>query len=467
MQFLPLVRLTDLGIRLVDKEVIEAADAFGASRKQKLWGVQMPLALPNIMQGINQCTMMALSMVVIASMIGTRGLGDEVLLGLQQLNVGRAAEAGIAIVLLAIVLDRITQSYGETLQQRQSPDKKDNKIMSKIEINNIYKIFGNNPKSIMPMVRDGATKEDVLEQTGHTVGLDNVSLKIEEGETFVCMGLSGSGKSTLIRHLNRLIDPTDGEVLVEGTNVMSLNNQELINFRRHKMSMVFQRFGLFPHKTVIQNVGYGLEMQGKPDNERNKIAMDKIDAVGLNGFENQYPNQLSGGMQQRVGLARALATDTDIMLMDEAFSALDPLIRSDMQKQLIDLQAELKKTIVFITHDLDESLRLGDHIGILNAGKLVQVGTPVDIVMNPADDYVTAFVKDVNRAKVLKAKVIMTPANKSQPTGSNRLKVHEDQFLEEFLPKIVLKDIIVDVVDKDGNIKGYITDKELQKSLSK
>ena len=339
--------------------------------------------------------------------------------------------------------------------------------MSKIEINNIYKIFGNNPKSIMPMVRDGATKEDVLEQTGHTVGLDNVSLKIEEGETFVCMGLSGSGKSTLIRHLNRLIDPTDGEVLVEGTNVMSLNNQELINFRRHKMSMVFQRFGLFPHKTVIQNVGYGLEMQGKPDNERNKIAMDKIDAVGLNGFENQYPNQLSGGMQQRVGLARALATDTDIILMDEAFSALDPLIRSDMQKQLIDLQAELKKTIVFITHDLDESLRLGDHIGILNAGKLVQVGTPVDIVMNPADDYVTAFVKDVNRAKVLKAKVIMTPANKSQPTGSNRLKVHEDQFLEEFLPKIVLKDIIVDVVDKDGNIKGYITDKELQKSLSK
>ena len=339
--------------------------------------------------------------------------------------------------------------------------------MSKIEINNIYKIFGNNPKSIMPMVRDGATKEDVLEQTGHTVGLDNVSLKIEEGETFVCMGLSGSGKSTLIRHLNRLIDPTDGEVLVEGTNVMSLNNQELINFRRHKMSMVFQRFGLFPHKTVIQNVGYGLEMQGKTDNERNKIAMDKIEAVGLNGFENQYPNQLSGGMQQRVGLARALATDTDIMLMDEAFSALDPLIRSDMQKQLIDLQAELKKTIVFITHDLDESLRLGDHIGILNAGKLVQVGTPVDIVMNPADDYVTAFVKDVNRAKVLKAKVIMTPANKNQPTGSNRLKVHEDQFLEEFLPKIVLKDIIVDVVDKDGNIKGYITDKELQKSLSK
>ena len=283
--------------------------------------------------------------------------------------------------------------------------------MSKIEINNVYKIFGNNPSSVLPMVKDGATKDEILEKTGHTVGLDNVSLKIEEGETFVCMGLSGSGKSTLIRHLNRLIDPTDGEILVEGTNVMSLNKEKLIEFRRHKMSMVFQRFGLFPHKTVLQNVGYGLEMQGIDPEKRNSVAMEKIEAVGLSGFENQYPNQLSGGMQQRVGLARALATDTDIMLMDEAFSALDPLIRSDMQKQLLDLQAQLKKTIVFITHDLDESLRLGDHIGILNAGKLVQVGTPVEIVMNPADDYVEAFVKDVNRAKVLKAKIIMKSAN--------------------------------------------------------
>ena len=220
--------------------------------------------------------------------------------------------------------------------------------MSKIEINNVYKIFGNNPLSVMPMVKNGANKEEVLEQTGHTVGLDNVSLKIEEGETFVCMGLSGSGKSTLIRHLNRLIDPTDGEIIVEGNNVMSFNKEQLIDFRRHKMSMVFQRFGLFPHKTVIQNVGYGLEMQGKPLEEINKIAMEKIEAVGLNGFENQFPNQLSGGMQQRVGLARALATDSDIMLMDEAFSALDPLIRSDMQKQLIDLQSQLKLSLIHI-----------------------------------------------------------------------------------------------------------------------
>ena len=340
--------------------------------------------------------------------------------------------------------------------------------MSKIEINNVYKIFGGNPKSVLPQVKEGATKDEILENTGHTVGLDNVSLKIEEGETFVCMGLSGSGKSTLIRHLNRLIDPTDGEILIEGTNVMNLNKEQLIEFRRHKMSMVFQRFGLFPHKTVIQNVGYGLEMQGKVEEERNKISMEKINAVGLNGFENQYPAQLSGGMQQRVGLARALATDTDIMLMDEAFSALDPLIRSDMQKQLIDLQSQLKKTIVFITHDLDESLRLGDHIGILNAGKLVQVGTPEEIIMNPADDYVKAFVKDVNRAKVIKAKIIMKKPNEvSNIDKSNVIKVHEDQFIEEFLPQIVCSNSNCEVVDKTGNIKGYITNQELQTSLTK
>ena len=282
------------------------------------------------------------------------------------------------------------------------------------------------------------------------------------------MGLSGSGKSTLIRHINRLIDPTAGEVLVEGTNVMSLNQKNLIEFRRHKMSMVFQRFGLFPHKTVLENVGYGLEVQGQKPEERNKTSMEKIEAVGLSGFEHQYPNQLSGGMQQRVGLARALATNTDVLLMDEAFSALDPLIRSDMQKQLIALQAELKKTIFFITHDLDESLKLGDHIGILNHGKLVQVGTPIDIIMRPADDYVEAFVKDVNRAKVIKAKIIMKPANFSNGIDkSNLVKVQEDQFLDEFLPKVVCSNSNCEVVDKDGNVKGYITQKELSKALTK
>ncbi len=340
--------------------------------------------------------------------------------------------------------------------------------MSKIEIKNVYKIFGEHPSKVLPMVQEGATKEEILEKTGHTVGLDNVSLNIEEGETFVCMGLSGSGKSTLIRHINRLIDPTSGDILVEGTNVMDLDKKNLIEFRRHKMSMVFQRFGLFPHKTVMENVGYGLEVQGKKLEEKNKIAMEKIDDVGLNGFENQFPNQLSGGMQQRVGLARALATNSDIMLMDEAFSALDPLIRSDMQKQLIDLQSELKKTRIFITHDLDESLRLGDHIGILNAGKLVQVGTPIDIIMKPADDYVKAFVKDVNRARVIKAKIIMKNVNEVNGIDkSNLIKVNEDQFIEEFLPQIVCSSANCEVVDKSGNVKGYITNKELQESLTK
>tara|TARA_B100000686_G_scaffold134403_1_gene141433 strand:- start:1566 stop:2615 length:1050 start_codon:yes stop_codon:yes gene_type:complete len=340
--------------------------------------------------------------------------------------------------------------------------------MAQIEVKNVYKIFGSNPEKILPMVQDGATKEEVLEKTGHTIGLDNVSISVEEGETFVCMGLSGSGKSTLIRHINRLIDPTSGEVMVEGTNVTSLDQKNLIEFRRHKMSMVFQRFGLFPHKTVIQNVGYGLEIQGKNEDEIKKTSMEKIESVGLSGFENQYPSQLSGGMQQRVGLARALATNTNIMLMDEAFSALDPLIRSDMQKQLLDLQSELKKTILFITHDLDESLKLGDHIGILNAGKLVQVGTPIDIIMKPADDYVAAFVKDVNRAKVIKAKIIMVAANKfNGAKTSNKIKVNEDSFLDEFLPKICLTSAVVEVVDKKGNVKGYITDKEVSKALTK
>jgi len=342
--------------------------------------------------------------------------------------------------------------------------------VSKIEIKNIYKIFGTDPASVLPMVQKGASKEEVLEETGHTVGLDNVSISIEEGETFVCMGLSGSGKSTLIRHINRLIDPTHGEVIVNGTNVIDLNENQLIDFRKNEMSMVFQRFGLFPHKTVIQNVAYGLEIQGKKLEERNEIAMQQIEAVGLLGFENQYPSQLSGGMQQRVGLARALATNPGILLMDEAFSALDPLIRSDMQQQLIELQSELKKTIVFITHDLDESLRLGDHIGILNGGRLVQVGTPEQIIMNPADDYVEAFVKDVNRAKVLRAKTVMIKADQFNAKDlklSDTYKVNESVYIEEFLPKVLSDRSTIVVVDNKGDTMGYITEKELAISLSK
>ena len=342
--------------------------------------------------------------------------------------------------------------------------------MSKIEIKNVYKIFGNSPTEVLPMVKNGANKEEVLEKTGHTVGLDNVSLSIEEGETFVCMGLSGSGKSTLIRHLNRLIDPTDGDIIVDGTNIMELDEQQLIDFRKHELSMVFQRFGLFPHKTVIENVSYGLEIQGIQIEERKKKAMAQIESVGLQGFEDQYPSQLSGGMQQRVGLARALATNPEILLMDEAFSALDPLIRSDMQNQLIELQAKLKKTIVFITHDLDESLRLGDHIGILNGGRLVQAGTPEEIIMRPADDYVEAFVKDVNRAKVLRAKTVMIKANEYNSNDlklAEVFKVDEGSYIEQFLPKVLADRCTIMVVDKMGDTKGYITEKELAVSLSK
>jgi len=342
--------------------------------------------------------------------------------------------------------------------------------MSKIELKNVYKIFGEDPQSVLPLVQNGATKEEILEETDHTVGLDNVSISVEEGETFVCMGLSGSGKSTLIRHINRLIDPTVGEVLVDGVNVLEFNESELLELRRHKMSMVFQSFGLFPHKTVIQNVAYGLEIQDKPLEERTRISEEQIKAVGLNGFEHQYPSELSGGMQQRVGLARALATNPGILLMDEAFSALDPLIRNDMQEQLVELQSKLHKTIVFITHDLDESLKLGDHIGILNGGRLVQVGKPEEIIMNPADDYVAAFVKDVNRAKVLRAKTIMLSAEQNPLNGkksAETLKVNENSYVEEFLPLVLEQHSLVEVIDKQGNTTGFITEKEIAKSLSK
>ena len=342
--------------------------------------------------------------------------------------------------------------------------------MSKIEINNIYKIFGPNPEQVLPMVEQGATKEQVMEETDHTVGLDNVSLSVKKGEIFVCMGLSGSGKSTLIRHINRLIDPTSGQVIVDGVDVLSLDDKEILEFRKKTMSMVFQRFGLFPHKTVIENVAYGLEIQEVPEDKRKEIAQGQIDAVGLQGFEHQYPAQLSGGMQQRVGLARALATDPQILLMDEAFSALDPLIRSDMQNQLVDLQSKLKKTIVFITHDLDESLKLGDHIGILNGGRLVQVGRPEDIILNPADEYVKAFVKDVNRSKVLRAKTVMTKIDKFDTKGinpSSTYKYDEDTFIEDLVPKVLKDRSTIEVIDKTGNTTGYISSDELSVALTK
>jgi len=276
-----------------------------------------------------------------------------------------------------------------------------------IEINGLYKIFGSKEHSILPMLETGKNKKDILAETGHTVGLRDINLDVHQGEIFVIMGLSGSGKSTLIRHFNRLIDPTSGQIKVEGEDIMKLSKEELIEFRRHKMSMVFQNFGLLPHRTVLENVAYGLQIQKVPKKERSEKAVTWLATVGLAGYEEQYPGQLSGGQQQRVGLARALCTDAEILLMDEAFSALDPLIRSEMQGQLLELQEKLKKTIIFITHDLDEALRIGDRIAILNDGVVSQIGTPVDILLNPADDYVEAFVKDVNRARAVPVKTIM------------------------------------------------------------
>ncbi|MGF1768350.1 glycine betaine/L-proline ABC transporter ATP-binding protein [Enterovibrio makurazakiensis] len=278
-----------------------------------------------------------------------------------------------------------------------------------IQIKGLYKIFGKTPEKVLPDVKAGKSKDDILAATGHTVGLQQIDLDIERGEIFVIMGLSGSGKSTLIRHFNRLIDPTEGQIIVEGEDVMKLDDKGLQHFRRHKMSMVFQRFGLMPHRTVLQNVAYGLQVQGISKEDRDKKATEWLETVGLAGYEQQYPSQLSGGQQQRVGLARALCTDAEILLMDEAFSALDPLIRSEMQDQLIELQEKLQKTIIFITHDLDEALRLGDRIAILRDGKLVQQGRPVDILLDPADDYVEAFVKDVNRARALTVDTVMQP----------------------------------------------------------
>ena len=275
--------------------------------------------------------------------------------------------------------------------------------MSKIEVSHIYKIFGPHPERWLKAAQEGMSKEDLLACSGHTLGLRDISLSIDEGSIYVIMGLSGSGKSTLIRHFNRLIEPTAGEIRVDGQNVVELGRRDLAHFRQQKMSMVFQRFGLFPHRTVLDNAAYGLAVQKVPRAQREEKARYWLDQVGLSGFEHQYPHQLSGGMQQRVGLARALATDAEILLMDEAFSALDPLIRREMQDHLLKLQARLNKTIVFITHDLDEALRLGNRIAILKDGELVQEGEPEDILLEPATEYVQSFLQDVNRSKVLNA----------------------------------------------------------------
>ena len=276
-----------------------------------------------------------------------------------------------------------------------------------IEIRNLYKIFGPQSVQLMDAVRNGMTKSELNAKHHHVLGLNNINISMPAGQIHVIMGLSGSGKSTLIRHINRLIDPTAGEVIVGGENVVTMSPEALRDFRRHKTAMVFQKFALLPNRTVLENTCYGLEVQGIPQTQRVATARHWLERVGLAGFESKYPNQLSGGMQQRVGLARALANDAPILLMDEAFSALDPLIRVDMQTILLDLQKEIRKTIVFITHDLDEALRLGDSIAILRDGEIIQKGTSQDIVLRPADPYIESFVREVNRGRVIRADAAM------------------------------------------------------------
>ncbi|MDE1995499.1 MAG: glycine betaine/L-proline ABC transporter ATP-binding protein [Rhizobiaceae bacterium] len=278
-----------------------------------------------------------------------------------------------------------------------------------IQIKNLFKIFGPRGRDYVDMVKNGMGKAELNETHGHVLGLQDINIDMPAGAITVVMGLSGSGKSTLIRHINRLIEPTAGEVVYDGVDVCKMNENALREFRRHKTAMVFQKFALLPHRTVIENAVYGLDIQGVPRAESAKKGQYWIERVGLKGFENHFPNQLSGGMQQRVGLARALTNDADILLMDEAYSALDPLIRVDMQSVLLDLQKELKKTVVFITHDLDEALRLGDKIAILRDGKVVQQGSGQEIVLRPADDYITAFVKEVNRGRIIQAQTVMKP----------------------------------------------------------
>ena len=303
---------------------------------------------------------------------------------------------------------------------------------NKIEIRNLYKVFGDHAKTKMQHVHAGISKQELLDQHGHVLGLRDINIKVRSKRIQVIMGLSGSGKSTLIRHINRLIEPTEGEVIVDGEDVLSMSTEGLRDFRRHKASMVFQRFGLLPHRTVTQNVAYGLTIQGISEGEAGERSQRWIDRVGLSGFEQHFPAQLSGGMQQRVGLARALATDAEILLMDEAFSALDPLIRTDMQNILLDLQEELHKTIVFITHDLDEALRIGDEIAILRDGEVIQQGDPQSIIMRPADDYIADFIKDINRGRVLEVRSVMEKVTRA--TGP---KMRTNTPLEDALQQLL------------------------------
>jgi len=323
------------------------------------------------------------------------------------------------------------------------------KVVPMIEVKGLSKVFGKHPQNAIKLLDEGYSKEEILQKTGNTVGVNRASFSVEEGEVFVIMGLSGSGKSTLIRMVNRLIEETEGTVLIEGEDLSAMDKENLRETRRKKLSMVFQNFALFPHRTILQNAAYGLEIQNVPKEEREKRATDSLEAVGLGNYLQQKPAQLSGGMQQRVGLARALANDPKVLLMDEAFSALDPLIRKEMQDELMDLQTSMKKTILFITHDLDEALRLGDRIALMKDGEIVQIGTPEEILVTPANDYVEKFVEDIDRSKVLTAQHIM-----KRPETIN-IDKHGPRVALEVMREEGISSLYV--VDGDRNLQGYVT----------
>jgi len=328
--------------------------------------------------------------------------------------------------------------------------------VSIIEVKQLTKIFGHDPKRAIPLLGKGWSKDKIYKETKLTVGVNQVSFSIEPGEIFVIMGLSGSGKSTLVRLLNRLIEPTSGQVLFNGADVLKMSPDELRSLRRRHISMVFQKFALFPHRTIRENAEYGLEIQGMSRKERREKALKALELVGLKGWEDSYPDQLSGGMQQRVGLARGLANDPEVLLMDEAFSALDPLIRKDMQDELLDLQARMKKTIVFITHDLQEALRIGDRIALMRDGSVVQIGTPEEILMNPANEYVERFVEDVDLSKVLNAGNVMIPAETISPERGPRVAL---QFMKDKGISVLF------VVDKARRLLGALTAEDASRAV--
>ncbi len=327
--------------------------------------------------------------------------------------------------------------------------------MSLIEVKNLYKVFGSKPKRAIPALEAGKGKDEILKKMKLSVGVNNASLTVNKGEFFVIMGLSGSGKSTLLRCFNRIHQPTAGQILVDGKDILKVNEDELREYRRHFFSMVFQHFALLPHRTVRENVEYGLKIQGEEESSMKNKAYEMLDLVGLKGYEEKMPDELSGGMKQRVGLARALANEPEVLLMDEAFSALDPLIRKEMQDELLNLQSTLQKTIIFITHDLDEALYLGDRIAIMKDGEIVQTDTPEQILKNPADDYVREFIQDVNRARVITASSIMR-----KPKYVAKLSAG---------PKTVIREMdkvdytIACVTDKNRVFKGYINLEDIAK----